>query len=81
MLVPACVLKHAIQHFAPVSSSAYGSGWDGSASAPTQDAVYDEIESVKGSIPTIPANVSSFCNDCGYITSSDLPSVATSSCL
>lgn len=79
--VPACVLKQAVNYYAPISWSAYGGGWDGSTDAPTQDAVYDKIEAVVGSIPTIPANVSSFCNDCGYITGNDLPWVATSSCL
>ena len=79
--IAACTLKCAINYYAPISWSAYGSGWDGSTSAPTQNAIYDKIEAVVGSIPTIPANVSSFCNDAGYITGSDLPWVATSSVL
>lgn len=76
--MPACVLKQAINYYAPISWSAYGSGWDGSTNAPTQNAVYDKIEDVILSIPTIPANVSSFCNDAGYITGNDLPWTASS---
>ena len=71
-------LKYAITHYAPIDWSVYGGGWCGSTSAPTQSAVYDAIESLRGDIPVIPANVSSFCNDAWYITSSSLPWVASS---
>lgn len=34
--------------------TAYGSGWNGSTKAPTQNAVYDEIQAVIASIPAFP---------------------------
>ena len=66
--ISAANLKYAITHYAPISDTAYWSGWDGSTTAPTQNAVYDKIQSVVGSIPTVPTNVSAFCNDSWYLT-------------
>ena len=65
-------LKQIIKYQA-VNDTAYWSGWDWvTDTAPSKNAVYDKIESVVSSIPTVPTNVSSFTNDAGYITSSDI---------
>lgn len=50
--ISASVLKWAIQTHAPISWSAYGSWWSGSASAPTQDAVYAKVSTIDAVIPS-----------------------------
>lgn len=52
--IAACTLKCAINYFAPISDTAYSSGWDGQTwTAPSQNAVYDKIEAVVSAIPTV----------------------------
>ena len=52
-----------------VSDTAYASSWDGvTSTAPSKNAVYDKIQSVIASIPTVPTNISAFTNDAWYIT-------------
>lgn len=59
-----------------ISNTAYWTSWNGVTNvAPSKDAVYDKIESVISSIPTVPTNVSAFTNDAWYITSASLPTV------
>ena len=50
--IAACTLKCAIQTHAPISWSAYGSWWDGSTSAPTQNAIYDKVSTIDAVIPS-----------------------------
>lgn len=46
------------------SDAAYGAGWNGSTSVPNQDRVYDKIEAVVASIPTVgTAKLSSLASD------------------
>ena len=63
-------LKQIIKYHA-VSDTEYGSSWDWKTDiAPSQNAVYDKIETVVGSIPTDNAQLA---NGCSYLTSWDLP--------
>lgn len=61
-------LKQIIKYHA-VSDTAYDSTWDWKTDiAPSQNAVYDKIESL-----SIPTKTSDLTNDSGYITSADVP--------
>ena len=65
-VVPACVLKCAINYFAPISDTAYWSSWDWkTTTAPSQNAVYDKIEAVVCAIPTDNCQLANWC---GYTT-------------
>ena len=67
--IAACTLKCAINTFAPISSSAYGSWWCGSASAPTQDAVYAKVSTIDELIPSA-ATCSNQLADKNYVNDS-----------
>ena len=67
--IAACTLKCAINTFAPISSSAYGSGWCGSNSAPTQDAVYAKVSTIDAVIPSA-ATCSNQLADKNYVNDS-----------
>ena len=58
-----------ISYPSQVDDTAYASSWDWvTDTAPSKNAVYDKIQSVVGSIPTVPSNVSAFTNDAWYTT-------------
>lgn len=67
--IAACTLKCAIQTHAPISSSAYGSWWCGSNSAPTQNAVYAKVSAIDALIPSA-ATCSNQLADKDYVNDS-----------
>ena len=67
--IAACTLKCAINTHAPISTSAYGSWWCGSNSAPTQNAVYAKVSAIDELIPSA-ATCSNQLADKDYVNDS-----------
>lgn len=67
--IAACTLKCAINTFAPISTTAYGSWWCGSNSAPTQDTVYAKVSTIDAVIPSA-ATCSNQLADKNYVNDS-----------